>query len=154
MVEALLESGGQEVAVAHNGQSRAGTPTEYSANIAQITPENVNLTDIQKFYVGQSIFITGGTGFLGKLLIEKLLRSCPGIANIYLLVRPKKGKNPHERTDELFDDPVISFFPKHYIKFFQIFVFIPHIITKHFFCSAFRDSEKMLPQISSSNRRD
>ncbi|XP_043286816.1 fatty acyl-CoA reductase wat-like [Venturia canescens] len=117
MVEALLESGGQDVVVAHNGQSRAGTPTEYSPSIPQITPENLNLTNIQKFYAGQSIFITGGTGFLGKLLIEKLLRSCPGIANIYLLVRPKKGKNPYERTEELFDDPLFESLKKSVPKF-------------------------------------
>lgn len=29
---------------------------------------------IQKFYEGTSVFVTGGTGFLGKQLIEKLLR--------------------------------------------------------------------------------
>lgn len=103
MVEALLESGGQEVAVADNG-SRAGTPTECSPQISQL---DINLTPIQEFYAGQSIFITGGTGFLGKLIIEKLLRSCSNLSVIYLLVRPKKGKSTYERAEELFDDPVI-----------------------------------------------
>lgn len=103
MVEALLESGGQDVAVADHG-SRAGTPTECTPRINQIS--EIDLTPIQEFYTGQSIFITGGTGFLGKLIIEKLLRSCPSLSVIYLLVRPKKGKDSHERTEELFDDPV------------------------------------------------
>jgi FlaA1/EpsC-like NDP-sugar epimerase len=35
----------------------------------------------------RSIFITGATGFVGKVLVEKLLRSCPDIAKIYILVR-------------------------------------------------------------------
>ncbi|XP_015172637.1 PREDICTED: putative fatty acyl-CoA reductase CG5065 [Polistes dominula] len=60
------------------------------------------LTPIQKFYDGQSILITGGTGFLGKLLIEKLLRSCPTIMCIYILIRPKKGKDVLQRKNELF----------------------------------------------------
>lgn len=45
---------------------------------------------------------------MGKMLIDKLLRACPGIENIYLLVRPKKGKDIHTRLDEIFDDQVFS----------------------------------------------
>lgn len=43
---------------------------------------------------------------MGKVLIDKLLRTCPGIENIYLLIRKKKGKDIHSRIEELFDDPV------------------------------------------------
>lgn len=45
---------------------------------------------------------------MGKMLIDKLLRSCPDIENIYLLVRPKKGKDIHTRLDEIFQDQVFS----------------------------------------------
>ncbi|XP_025834144.1 fatty acyl-CoA reductase 1-like isoform X2 [Agrilus planipennis] len=51
---------------------------------------------------GRTIFITGGTGFMGKVLVEKLLRTCIGIKRIYLLVRLKKGKQPDERLREMF----------------------------------------------------
>lgn len=44
---------------------------------------------------------------MGKVLIDKLIRTCPGIENIYLLIRKKKGKDIHTRIDELFDDPVM-----------------------------------------------
>lgn len=43
-------------------------------------PENGAISDldggseIAKFYAGCNILITGGSGFVGKLLIEKLLR--------------------------------------------------------------------------------
>lgn len=63
-------------------------------------------TDLQNFYSGQNLFITGATGFMGKILIEKLLRSCPDIENIYILCRSKKGKDVHTRIEEIFDDPV------------------------------------------------
>ncbi|KAK0180733.1 hypothetical protein PV327_003087 [Microctonus hyperodae] len=105
MVEALLETGGQEVAVADH-ISRADIQIECAPNIIQAA--NISLTPVQDFYAGQSIFITGGTGFLGKLIIEKLMRSCPNLSVIYLLVRPKKGKNSHERSEELFDDPLFT----------------------------------------------
>lgn len=56
---------------------------------------------ISEFYSGKSIFVTGGTGFLGKTLIEKLLRSCAKIRHLFILVRPKRGKSVQERVDEL-----------------------------------------------------
>ena len=31
-------------------------------------------TEITKFYEGLNVLVTGGSGFLGKLLVEKLLR--------------------------------------------------------------------------------
>ncbi|XP_011870261.1 PREDICTED: putative fatty acyl-CoA reductase CG5065 isoform X2 [Vollenhovia emeryi] len=46
------------------------------------------------------------TGFLGKVLIEKLLRSCPDIFKIYVLIRPKKDKCPASRMDEMCEKPL------------------------------------------------
>jgi hypothetical protein len=60
---------------------------------------------IPQFYHGKSVFVTGGMGFLGKVIVEKLLRSCPGVENIYLLVRSKKGKSVGDRLDELINTP-------------------------------------------------
>lgn len=62
---------------------------------------------IEHFFDGRSIFITGGTGFMGKVLIEKLLRSCPGIDKIYVLIRPsKQGKSAADKLKEVYDLPV------------------------------------------------
>lgn len=43
---------------------------------------------------------------MGKVLIEKILRSCPDISTIYLIVRSKKGKKPNERLDDIINCPV------------------------------------------------
>ncbi|XP_014484801.1 PREDICTED: putative fatty acyl-CoA reductase CG5065 [Dinoponera quadriceps] len=78
------------------------------SNMAHCGDSNVTIrqTPIQAFYAGQSIFITGGTGFLGKILIEKLLRSCPDVSKIYVMVRSKKDKSAATRLDEIFESPV------------------------------------------------
>lgn len=49
---------------------------------------NVSIT---QFYSGKSILITGATGFMGKVLVEKLLRDCREVKCIYILVRMKRG---------------------------------------------------------------
>ncbi|XP_055602545.1 putative fatty acyl-CoA reductase CG8306 [Uranotaenia lowii] len=59
------------------------------------------MSSVQSFYKNKNIFITGGTGFLGIAIVEKILRSCPDVGGIYLLMRPKKGKNVAERLQEI-----------------------------------------------------
>lgn len=61
---------------------------------------------IKAFYDGGDVFITGGSGFIGKVLIEKLLRSCPGINAIYLLMRPKKNLTACQRIQQLTNNKV------------------------------------------------
>lgn len=56
------------------------------------------VTDI---YAGQSVLVTGASGFLGKVLIEKLLYSVNSLKNIYLLIRPKNGLGPKQRMDTI-----------------------------------------------------
>lgn len=65
-------------------------------------------SEIAQFYEGRSIFITGGSGFMGKVLIEKLLRSCNSLKKIYLLFREKKNKNVEERLDEMLQSKVFD----------------------------------------------
>ncbi len=65
-------------------------------------------SEIINFYKNKTIFITGATGFLGKVLIEKLLRSCYNLNKIYVLVRSKKGASPNQRLDEIFNCKVIK----------------------------------------------
>lgn len=66
------------------------------------------LPSIPKFYAGLEVFITGGSGFMGKVLIEKLLRSCPDIKTIFVLLRPKKGKSIDERLKAITDLPLFE----------------------------------------------
>nr|CAD7399377.1 unnamed protein product [Timema cristinae] len=67
---------------------------------------------IKEFYEGRSLFITGATGFLGKLLVEKLIRSCPGVGQIYLLTRSKQGQDVAGRVTSLLKDPAFKRMPE------------------------------------------
>lgn len=60
----------------------------------------VELTKMQAFYREKSIFITGASGFMGKCLLEKLLYSCSDVKQIFILVRPKRGKSGAQRVQE------------------------------------------------------
>ena len=65
-------------------------------------------TGIKEFYAGKAILVTGATGFMGKVLVEKLLRTVPEIGNVYILVREKRGKTCRERLDNLLSSRVSS----------------------------------------------
>jgi fatty acyl-CoA reductase len=56
---------------------------------------------ISEFYANKNVLITGATGFVGKLLLEKLLYSCEKINKIYVLIRDKNGHSPDERVNEI-----------------------------------------------------
>ncbi|XP_037035189.1 fatty acyl-CoA reductase wat-like isoform X2 [Bradysia coprophila] len=61
---------------------------------------------MNRFYCDKMVFVTGGTGFLGILFIEKLLR-CKA-KTVYVLVRPKKNKSSAERIHETFTGAIFG----------------------------------------------
>ncbi|XP_044262747.1 fatty acyl-CoA reductase wat-like [Tribolium madens] len=62
------------------------------------------MSPIQDFYSQQTIFLTGASGFLGKLIIEKILRKCPDIGKLYILLRPKHDRALEQRFNEIFSN--------------------------------------------------
>ncbi len=53
---------------------------------------------IKEFYKGKTVFLTGATGFVGKVILEKFFRSLPEVKRIYILVRPKRGVQIMDRV--------------------------------------------------------
>ncbi|ARU58398.1 peptide synthetase [Oleiphilus messinensis] len=53
-----------------------------------MSSENQSITRAQ--LQGKNVLVTGTTGFVGKVLLEKLIREIPDIGGIYLLIRGNK----------------------------------------------------------------
>ena len=68
--------------------------------------EASQVAGVPEFYAGRDLLVTGATGFMGKVLLEKLLRCCPDINTIYILVRPKRGLAPAARVEQMASIPV------------------------------------------------
>lgn len=61
--------------------------------------------DVRSGYSNRTLFMTGGTGFVGKVLLYKLLKETPDVKRVYLLMRGKRSRrlkkylNVQERLD-------------------------------------------------------
>ncbi|TVU04554.1 hypothetical protein EJB05_47668 [Eragrostis curvula] len=62
--------------------------------------ESMDAARIIGYFKGKSILITGSTGFLGKILVEKILRVQPDVNKIYLLVRGIDAPSAKQRVQQ------------------------------------------------------
>ncbi|KAK3925336.1 Fatty acyl-CoA reductase 1 [Frankliniella fusca] len=70
--------------------------------------ERLKRPSVADLYRGRHVFITGGSGFIGRMIVEQLLRTCPDIGNVYLVMRTKKGAAPQDRIRGLLDVPLFD----------------------------------------------
>lgn len=66
------------------------------------------MVNIPEYYAGKNVLISGATGFMGKVLLEKLLRSCPEVRSVYVLVRSKAGQSPKARISEILNSKLFE----------------------------------------------
>ncbi|XP_069383831.1 fatty acyl-CoA reductase 1 isoform X2 [Paralichthys olivaceus] len=59
------------------------------------------MVNIPDYFAGKNVLITGATGFIGKVLLEKLLRSCPEVKTVFVMVRSKAGQCPKDRIADM-----------------------------------------------------
>ncbi|XP_021893940.1 fatty acyl-CoA reductase 2, partial [Carica papaya] len=78
---------------------------------------------IVKFLRGKRLFITGATGFLAKVLIEKILRTVPDVGKIFVLIKAKNKEVAMERLKtEIINVELFKNLQQTYGKSYQTFM--------------------------------
>ncbi|KAE8674870.1 putative fatty acyl-CoA reductase 5 [Hibiscus syriacus] len=62
--------------------------------------QDMEMDNVAKFLRGKTILITGATGFLAKVLLEKILRLQPNVKKLYLLLRASDDKSATQRLHD------------------------------------------------------
>lgn len=87
-------------------------------------------SEIPRFFANCNVLVTGASGFIGTLLIEKILRCCPDIRKMYVLMRTKKEKSPEQRFKEHFNSSVYDKLKKEQPSFSDRVIMIEADISK------------------------
>ncbi|XP_034105957.1 fatty acyl-CoA reductase wat [Drosophila albomicans] len=90
----------EAAAAATNGNAEVADVAAGSCCTASCMP----VTD---FYSNATVLITGGTGFVGKVLTEKLLRAF-GLRKIYMLIRSKDNMSVQQRLQGFFNESLFN----------------------------------------------
>ncbi|XP_072944251.1 fatty acyl-CoA reductase 1-like [Epargyreus clarus] len=65
-------------------------------------------SEVNEWYRGRKVLVTGASGLMGKVLIEKLLYSVPDVECVYAVIRTKRGKTPESRIEDMWKLPLFA----------------------------------------------
>lgn len=82
-------------------------------------------SEVVEFFSGLNVLVTGGSGFIGKILVDKLLRTCSKMEKLYMFMREKKGKSAEQRFQEHFEDVLYARLKREQPDFAKKVVMIP-----------------------------
>ncbi|XP_034296280.1 fatty acyl-CoA reductase 1-like [Pantherophis guttatus] len=100
------------------------------------------------YYGGKSVLVTGATGFMGKVLVEKLLRSCHDVKTIYVCVRPKGGRSMQTRVENLLKCKVFDRVREEWPNFHEKIKPISAEFTKPNLAISSEDTEELLSEVN------
>ncbi|KAI3446393.1 hypothetical protein Pfo_003058 [Paulownia fortunei] len=114
---ALMEAG--SLVLSPNGKDLK-SPGGQSTSVVEIHDEGIGIV---KFLRGKTFLITGATGFLGKVLIEKILRTAPDVLKIFVLIKAKNKEAALERLkNEIINAELFKHLKQIHGKSYQAFM--------------------------------
>lgn len=108
----------------------------------------ITTRSIKEYFDGTTIFVTGSTGFLGKVLIEKLLRSCNGVERIFILLRPKRGLGSEQRFEEFTKNRIFDIIREKTPEVLHKLVCIPGDINESNLGLSASDTKQLVDQVN------
>ncbi|XP_076163787.1 putative fatty acyl-CoA reductase CG5065 isoform X2 [Ptiloglossa arizonensis] len=103
---------------------------------------------ISEWFHGRNIFVTGGTGFMGKVLIYKLLVSCEDLGNVFMLVRKKKNVDPQTRLQLIIQQEPFKAIKEKYPERLKKLILVPGDTTTKDLGLSTVDTERLLKEVS------
>src|SRR5574340_182952 len=71
--------------------------------------QHLQLTDAGRTFRENEVLLTGGNGFLGKVILAMLLERYPHVKHVHVLLLPGRGLSADERFNaEIMDSPVMA----------------------------------------------
>lgn len=110
-------------------------------------PQSPSPCLIPEYFAGREVFITGATGFMGKVLVERLLWTCPEVSRLHLLMRRKRDVAPDKRLKQLKQSQVFDVIRQNCPERLEKLSTVAGDVTKHNF-GMDRESLEKLSQVS------
>jgi len=94
------------VTSARRGEEGGGAPARL---VLFRRPKPIQRLSVREALAGKHILLIGGTGFIGKVWLAKVLKDLPEIGRIFLLIRPHRSSSAARRFETLvFESPVFE----------------------------------------------
>ncbi|XP_043260053.1 putative fatty acyl-CoA reductase CG5065 [Colletes gigas] len=106
------------------------------------------ITSVAEWYRGRNIFITGGTGFMGKVLIYKLMLSCPDLGNVFVLIRKKRGVEPQARLQRILQEEPLKTINEKYPERLKKLILVSGDTIDDDLTLSTADKERLLREVS------
>ena len=88
----------------------SGTPLQVAASKLEGATPIPQQISVQEAFAGRTVLLTGVTGFVGSLVLEHLLRTCPNVRKVFVIVRHKHGTaGPNRVQQMLHANPLFHF---------------------------------------------
>ncbi len=83
------------------GKLMGGQQPDDALQYRSAQPESGRIS-VRAAFRDSTVLLTGVTGFLGTVILHRLLVVCPEVRRVYVVVRPRAEDSPEARVDRLF----------------------------------------------------